>query len=134
VWLGYPDALISTGEQGGGTPTSIWTAFMQAAKGDDCADFPLPQEPFQSTPFYGEYASGEASTGSGTGYTYSDPSTYSAPSTGGTTDDGGYDPRFYEAPPQEAPQVEEPEEVSPAPAPAPEAGGGEEGGVGAPDE
>jgi penicillin-binding protein 1A len=133
VWLGYPDALISTGEQGGGTPTSIWTAYMELAKGDDCADFPLPQEPFQSSPFYGEYASSGAS-GSGSDYYYSDPST------GGTTDygtdDGSYDQQYYESPPQEAPVAPAPEEVAPAPAPAPEpapqAGGGEEGGAGAP--
>jgi penicillin-binding protein 1A len=134
VWLGYPDALISTGEQGGGTPTSIWTAYMQLAKGNDCADFPLPQQPFQSAPFYGRYASGAASTGSDSSYYYSDPST------GGTTDygtdDGGYDSQYYEAPPQEPPEVQAPEEAVPAPAPSPsptpEAGGGDEGGAGAP--
>jgi penicillin-binding protein 1A len=101
VWWGYPDALISTGEQGGGTPTSIWTAFMQVAKGDDCDDFPPPQEPFQPTPFYGKYQSG---SGGDTG------SSYTEPSTGGTTDygDDSYDQQYYEAPPQPAPQVEAP--------------------------
>jgi penicillin-binding protein 1A len=138
VWLGYPDALISTGEQGGGTPTSIWTAYMEMAKGDGCDDFAAPQEPFQSSPFYGEYASGGGSTSSGGDYYYSEPST------GGTTDygtaDGGYDSQYYEAPPQEAPEVDALEEAVPAPAPSPsptpspETGGGEAGGAGAPGE
>jgi penicillin-binding protein 1A len=132
VWLGYPDALISTGEQGGGTPTSIWTAYMQLAKGNDCSDFALPQEPFQATPFYGQYASGEASTGSGTDYYYSEPSTDGTTDYG--TDDGGYNSQFYEEPPQEPPEVQAPEEAAPAPSPSPtpEAGGGDEGGAGAP--
>jgi penicillin-binding protein 1A len=131
VWWGYPDALISTGEQGGGTPTSIWTAYMQVAKGENCDDFPQPEEPFQPTPFYGKYQS------SGSGSTSSSDSSgtyYSEPSTGGTTDygtdDGGYDPQYYESPPQETPQVEAPAPV--APAPTPQAGGGGQGGVTAP--
>ena len=136
VWWGYPDALISTGEQGGGTPTSIWTAYMDLAKGDDCSDFPLPQEPFQATPFDGEYASSGGDT-SGGDY-------YSDPSTGGTTDygtdDGGYEPEYYEAPPQEAPEVQAPEVPAPedlapvpVPTPSPPAGGGGVGGVEVPD-
>jgi penicillin-binding protein 1A len=120
VWWGYPDALISTGEQGGGTPTSIWTAFMSVAKGDDCEDFPPPQEPFVAAPFYGRYQNSGGSTSSGTG-------TYSDPSTGGTTDygtdDGGYDPQYYESPPQEAPEVQVPEPAGAAP-PATGAGQG----------
>src|SRR5918999_197051 len=133
VWWGYPDALISTGEQGGGTPTSIWTAYMDLAKGDDCSDFPLPQEPFQATPFDGEYASSGGDTSGGDYY-------YSDPSTGGTTDygtdDGGYEPEYYEAPPQEAPEVQAPEVPAPedlapvpVPTPSPPAGGGGVGGV-----
>jgi penicillin-binding protein 1A len=129
VWYGYPDALISTGEQGGGTPTSIWTAFMEVAKGDDCSDFPPPQEPFQPTPFDGKYANGGGSSTSSGSSTY-----YSDPSTGGTTDYGtdtdGYDSQYYESPPQQAPPVQPPAPVTPTPTPP--AGGGEAGGVGAP--
>ena len=101
--------------QGGGLPTSIWTAFMQTAKGDDCDDFPEPEEPFESSPFFGEYSS----TGTTSDYYYGDDSGYTAPpeedteeDTGGAEPDdggggggGGYDPRLYEAPPQEAPRV-----------------------------
>jgi penicillin-binding protein 1A len=132
VWLGYPDALISTGEQGGGTPTSIWTTYMQAAKGDACDDFPPPTEPFQPTPFSGKYANGSADTGSGSDYYYSQPSTDGTTDYG--TDDGGYNQQYYESPPQEPPAVQAPEEAAPAPSPSPtpETGGGEGGGAGAP--
>jgi penicillin-binding protein 1A len=130
VWLGYPDALISTGEQGGGTPTSIWTAFMQVAKGDDCADFPLPQEPFVPTPFYGNYSSSGGGTSSDSSGTYSEPSTGGTTSYG--TDDGGYESQYYESPPQPAPEVQPPAPA--APTPTPPAAGGEAGGVGAPGE
>jgi penicillin-binding protein 1A len=110
VWYGYPDALISTGMQGGGLPTSIWTAFMQTAKGDDCDDFETPKEAFESSPFFGKYSS----TGTSSDYSYSDDdSSYTEPPPDDTTeedtggaeidDDGGYDPRLYEAPPQPAP-------------------------------
>ena len=114
VWLGYPDALISTGQQGGGTPTSIWTTYMSAAKGDECDDFPEPSEPFESSPFFGEYSS----TGTDSDYSY-DPSygvtpeedTEQKEDTGGTDPNSGggtdaYDPRLYEAPPQEAPNAQ----------------------------
>jgi penicillin-binding protein 1A len=137
VWLGYPDALISTGEQGGGTPTSIWTAYMQVAKGDGCSDFPPPKEPFVASPFHGKYAStGGATTGSGD-YT-------SDPTTGGVTDygaGGAYDPQYYEAPPQEAPPVQAPAAPQapqvqvpavPAPPPIPQVGADGQGGVPAP--
>jgi penicillin-binding protein 1A len=133
VWYGYPDALISTGMQGGGLPTSIWTAYMQVAKGDDCEDFPEPKEPFESSPFFGEYSS----TGTSSDYSYSgDDSYYTAPEesdtdggTGGTGGTGGgtYDPRLYESPPQEAPEVQPPPVPEPSPAPQHE---GEEGGGG----
>jgi hypothetical protein len=78
------------------------------AKGDDCDDFPPPQEPFQPTPFYGKYQSG---SGGDTG------SSYTEPSTSGTTDysDGGYDQQYYEAPPQPAPPVQAPPPPTPTP-------------------
>ena len=131
VWLGYPDALISTGEQGGGRPASIWTAFMQVAHGEDCDDFPEPTEAFESSPFFGKYSS----TGTTSDYTYGDDSDYTAPpeedtgneDTGGTETGGGkFDPRLYEAPPQQAPQVTPKPKTKPTPAPTPpaEPGGG----------
>jgi penicillin-binding protein 1A len=125
VWLGYPDALISTGEQGGGRPTSIWGAYMAVAKGEECEDFPLPEEPFESSPFFGEYSStGTSGSYSDDGY-YEAPSEepYVAPDTGGGTGGQDFDPRLYEAPPQPAPEV-------PQPTPEPPSGGGPPGNPG----
>jgi penicillin-binding protein 1A len=123
VWMGHPNALVPMpGMQGGSTPAVIWGNYMGIAIGEDCQTFPPPKEPVQFSPFYGEYSRG----GGSSSYTYGDGSSstpYTAPSTGtdeGTT--GGYDPRLYAAPPQQAP--------APAPAPPPSGGGGAEGGPG----
>ncbi|HEX2234134.1 MAG TPA: transglycosylase domain-containing protein [Thermoleophilaceae bacterium] len=121
VWMGHPNALVPMpGMQGGSTPAVIWGNYMGIAIGDDCETFPPPKDPADFSPFYGEYSS----TGGSSSYSYDDRDGYSstpytAPSDGtsdGTT--GGYDPRLYESPPQEAP----------APAPPPGGGGGGGGG------
>ena len=106
VWVGYPNALKEMrGIRGinvaGGTfPAQIWGAFMNQAKGDDCAGFPRPKNPAEFSPFYGKNArTGAART--------NDDESSSPPSTDGSYDDGssaggggyrGYDPRLY-APP-----------------------------------
>ena len=108
VWVGYPDAGVAMpGAQGGTYAAPVWHAFMLPAHGDFCDDFPLPQEAFVSSPFFGKYSS---TGGAGTGdYYYDDGST-------DTGTDPAYDPNLYEAPPQEAPEVAPPaEEVAPAP-------------------
>jgi hypothetical protein len=68
------------------------------------------------TPFYGQYAS--TGTSSDTTYDYSGEDYSTAPSES-QDDTGGedYDPRYYESPPQDAPEA-------PAPAPAPNDTGG----------
>jgi penicillin-binding protein 1A len=110
VWLGYPDALISTGEQGGGRPTSIWTAYMSVAKGEDCDDFPEPEEPFQSSPFFGQYSNTGSSSGTDDYYEDSTPAP-STPDEEYDTDGGQeYDPRLYESPPQPPPPPAPPAE------------------------
>jgi penicillin-binding protein 1A len=119
VWVGYPNALVEmTSVHGisvaGGTfPAQIWQSFMTVAKGTDCDSFRPSVDQPEFTPFYGQYAS--TGTGSDTNYSYDD-SYSTAPST--PEDDTGseeYDPRYYESPPQEAPDT-------PAPAPAPDDG------------
>ena len=128
VWYGYPDALISTGEQGGGLPTSIWTAYMRVAKGDDCDDFPEPEEPFESAPFFGKYSS----TGSSIDYDdddgyydYGTDEESSGDAADGTDPDSTYDPRLYEEAPQAPPRVRPPpSEPAPAPPAAPVQPGG----------
>ena len=129
VWVGYPDEQVSMeatriGSVAGGTwPAMIWGDFMSTAKGDDCDDFPLPEEPAEFSPFFGEYAN----TGSSdTGEYYS----------GGSTDGGSateYDPQFYEETPINPTDDEAPpeEQIAPPETPAPElpTPNGQQGGV-----
>jgi len=115
VWVGYPDANIAMpGAQGGTTAAPVWHAFMSPAAGDDCSSFPEPSEPFESSPFYGEYASGGGSTGSSDDYSYSSGGGYTESYDSGGT--GNEDSGAYVAPAPEAP--------APAPPPAPTPGGG----------
>jgi penicillin-binding protein 1A len=117
VWVGYPDSRVAMpGAQGGTHAAPVWHAFMTEAHGDFCDDFALPEEPFQSSPFFGKYSS----TGSSQTSPYDYGESYSEPT---------YDPDYYEAPPQEAPDVEPQEETL---APPVNGEGGEGGGV-APD-
>jgi penicillin-binding protein 1A len=118
VWVGYPDSRIAMpGAQGGTHAAPVWHAFMTEAHGDFCEDFPLPEEPFEASPFFGKYAS----TGSSDTYGYDDG--YADPT---------YDPDYYEAPPQESPEPVQPEEETLAPPVDGE--GGEGGGVSPEDE
>ena len=119
VWVGYPDAGVAMpGAQGGTYAAPVWHAYMLPAHGEYCEDFPLPEEPFVSSPFFGKYAStGSAGTG---GYYDQDADPSPDDTTGGTE----YDPRYYETAPQNAPEVQAPEE---APTETPE--GGEGGGI-----
>ncbi len=126
VWVGYPDARVEmTSVHGisvaGGTfPAQIWHSFMTTADAGQCESFPVSDESPEYTPFYGEYAS----TGTSSDTSYDSTSTYTAPaptgagdnSAGGENYDGGYDPRLYESPPQDAPE-------SPGPAPDTDGGG-----------
>jgi penicillin-binding protein 1A len=131
VWVGYPDAQISMeatriGSVAGGTwPAMIWHDFMNTAKGDNCDDFPLPEEPAEFSPYFGKYAStGSAGTG-----TYYDGTTEPGPPT-----DEEYDPRFYEEAPLDQPEPPPDEEVAPEPEPGNGNGNGnangQQGGVG----
>ena len=116
VWVGYPDARVPmAGAQGGTFAAPVWHAFMLPASDGYCEDFPLPEEAFESSPFFGKYSS---TGGAGTGGYY-----YGEDPYGTTEDDTGdseYDPDLYESPPQEAPEIEQPQdEVAPRPRPRP---------------
>jgi penicillin-binding protein 1A len=130
VWVGFPDEQVSMqytriGSVAGGTwPAMIWHDFMITAKGDDCDDFPVPAEPAEFSPFFGEYAS-TGSSGSGE---------YFTPDTTDGTDEA-YDPRFYEEAPLDDPNAQPPPaEEAPEPVPVPEVpddgANGQQGGVG----
>ena len=41
---------------GGSLPAQIWHDYMAVAVGNDCADFPQPQDSFSAQPFFGSYS------------------------------------------------------------------------------
>jgi penicillin-binding protein 1A len=75
VWVGHPESRATTGF-GGPTAGPIWRAYMEAAHGSFCGDFPPPSSPIQ----YSSSWSGAHAVSSG-----SSSSSYSGTSTGGTT-------------------------------------------------
>jgi penicillin-binding protein 1A len=141
VWVGYPNALREmrgvhgVNVAGGTFPAQIWKAFMDVAKGGDCESFPPPAERAQFRPFFGRLArTGRSGT---TGYgTY----TYKAPAPTGTGDNSaggqdykGYDPRLYEAPPQDTPETDAQDDGGGKKDRGGGPGGGGDGGGAAPD-
>jgi penicillin-binding protein 1A len=124
AWMGYPNALVSMpGVQGGSYPAGIWHDYMSVAHGSDCTDFPQPKEKVSFSPFYGHYSATGSYGSRSYNYNYGSPkSGGGGSSTGGGSK--GYNPQFYESPPQKAPKT-----VPPAPAPkVPSPGGGNKGG------
>jgi penicillin-binding protein 1A len=123
VWVGYPDErvymsnLYFGGPVDGGTfPAAIWGAYMGAIKGNFCGSFPLPKEPFQSSSFFGDYAS---SGGNRLGYADETDEDQSStddedkpedkpPADDNDTGGTEFDPDQYESPPQGEPDTEPP--------------------------
>jgi penicillin-binding protein 1A len=126
VWVGYPDAGIAMpGAQGGTYAAPVWHAFMLPAHGEDCDEFPQPEEPAELSPGLGKYASSGGGSSGSYDYSSDDTDTYTE---GGDTDSGTGDENSgaYEAPPQGAPDVQAPPATptpAPAPAPSPQGGG-----------
>ena len=122
-------ALFNGGPVDGGTfPAQIWGAYMKAASASgNCGDFAKPDHPFQTKPFFGKYATGQARTGTG----FEDPRGFdSVPDPtripgDGTTGGEGFDPGAYEAPPVDPPPP-------PPPPPADDGNSGPGGGAEAP--
>jgi penicillin-binding protein 1A len=63
VWVGFPNDRTEMGSLyfggpvvGGSYPALIWGSYMQQARGRFCGDFPAPKEPFEASPFSGEYS------------------------------------------------------------------------------
>jgi penicillin-binding protein 1A len=128
VWVGYPNSKVPMLDvhgiqvNGGSLPSQIWHDYMSVAVGNDCADFPQPQDSFTAQPFFGSYS---ATGGRGSGGSYDNGgggggSTGGGNTTGpgngggrnggggtrGGTGGGGYNnPNLYETPPQAAPNV-----------------------------
>ena len=112
TWVGYPNALQSMpGVAGGTIPASIWHDYMVVAKGKDCKDFPQPSDKLSF-----DYKPKDSKTGTGNRrYYYAPPQTGTGNNSAGGGGYQGYDPRLYEAPPQQAPPT-----PTPTPAPDPE--------------
>jgi penicillin-binding protein 1A len=123
VWVGYPNdrtemngLYFGRNVDGGTFPADIWSAYMSAIKGHFCGDFRQPKEPFQSAPFFGQYATtGGNRLGYGNRSEDQQPSTTptpTAPTTPepGTDTTGGtqFDPDQYESPPQGPPKTDTP--------------------------
>jgi penicillin-binding protein 1A len=120
TWVGYPNALVEMRsvhgiEVAGATfPSQIWNEFMTVAHRGYCSDFPLPQTPFQSSPWYGNYSKQGGPTDTTSPYQqylYNGGTQLTTPQTGKTKKQSGnnaYDPRLYEAPPQQAPKTHAP--------------------------
>ncbi len=124
VWVGYPDAARRDAGRAGRHLRGAGLARLHApghrratARTSRCR-----RSRSSPRPFFGKYSStGGAGTG---GYYYDEDADRS---TDDDTGDTEYDPRYYETPPQDAPEVQQPpDEV--APTPTPEIPQGGEGG------
>jgi penicillin-binding protein 1A len=126
VWVGYPTAkiemrtLFQGGPVAGGTfPAQIWGQYMKHAKGKCCGAFQKPKAPFVASPFFGHYSRtggkgtgdepGQQSQGAGNGVDTpargqddNQGANHDTNGTGGR----GFDPNFYESPPQKAPETQ----------------------------
>jgi penicillin-binding protein 1A len=114
VWVGHPESRASTGF-GGPTAGPIWRAYMEAAHGSYCGDFPSPQNPVQfSSSWSGAHAVSSPSSSSAGSSSTGTPYPYTPPSSSTTSQ---YPPQYY-APGAGAP---------PASSPPPSGGGGDTG-------
>jgi penicillin-binding protein 1A len=110
VWVGYPDAGVAMpGAQGGTYAAPVWHAFMLPAHGDDCDDFPLPEQLAEFHPFFGKYAA----TGKPVTPAYGEEDGTTTDDTGGASPNQKFDPRYYEEAPQNPPDVQVPPEQAP---------------------
>jgi penicillin-binding protein 1A len=136
VWVGHADSRESMpGAAGGVAAAPIWGAYMRAIKGNDCADFPEPKQPFEAVPFFGKYSKTGVTDNEATSDQYTDTTTTDTQDNG--TGAPTYDPSLYETPPQEDPVTPEPSQPetpnpSPSPTPTPTPSPEPEGGAEAP--
>ena len=131
VWVGYPNANIAmAGGQGGTLAAPVFGAYMRNAHGDKCNDFPQPKQAANFSPFFSTQSQTGTSSGGGSYNTGPAPTGPAAEGNGGGTNTqqgggtGGYDPRLYEAPPQQAPRTQTPPDPAPTPTPDPGNGNG----------
>jgi penicillin-binding protein 1A len=133
VWTGNPDARVPLPGYGADLSAPIWHDFMLEAIGDDCDDFPEPQDPADLSSFSSDHAVSSDEIESSYETTTPTTTTNDAEEDGDGDGDGGYDPDLYapgagqdpESPPSN-PKPEPPSEPSP---PATPPGDPPDGGV-----
>ena len=132
VWVGYPNSKVPMMDvhgiqvNGGSLPSQIWHDYMSVAVGNDCADFPQPQDSFNAQPFFGSYSAtggrdsggsydngggggGGTNGGGSNGGQNGGGQNGGRGTNGGGNGGGGYNnPNLYESPPQRAPDVRPP--------------------------
>jgi penicillin-binding protein 1A len=91
VWVGHPTSRASTGF-GGPTAGPIWHAYMEAAHGSYCDDFPPPQNPVQFSSWSGSHTVSPSSARSFGGSSTGGSSTPPPP---GGTKNGKYPSNLY---------------------------------------
>jgi penicillin-binding protein 1A len=121
VWVGYPNANIAMpGGQGGTLAAPVWHAYMEPAHGNDCSSFPTAAAPSYS-PFFGHYSNTGGANNYDGGTNGSTNGGYGNDTNGNDTNGNGYSPKYYAAPPQQAPKpVAPPTTPKPTPTPAPQ--------------
>jgi penicillin-binding protein 1A len=116
VWVGYPNAKVpmtsvhGISVAGGTFPAQIWHNFMVVAKGSDCSDFPQPTTPFVAAPFFGKF-SRTGTKDDEFSKDFKDKKKDSKDSSG--NGGAGYNPEFYESPPQPPPKKKDKGQTTP---------------------
>jgi penicillin-binding protein 1A len=120
VWVGHATdrRTLGPGSAGGVVAAPIWGEYMKTAKGRYCGDFPQPQTPFESSPFFGKYATTGIKDNKASGYSLNSNGAQSL-ETGKSTGGSQYPPSQYESPPQDAPKTQDPPAATPKPTPTP---------------
>jgi penicillin-binding protein 1A len=137
VWTGNPDARLPLPGYGADLSAPIWHDFMLTAVGDECADFPEPQNPADLDSFYSEHTTSPEEFETTTSLTPTTPGDEEDEEDDGgnettePTGDPNYDPDLYspgagQDPAPVNPQGDEvgaPTETGPPPDQGPDGGG-----------
>jgi penicillin-binding protein 1A len=136
VWTGNPDARVALPGYGADLSAPIWHDFMLTAIGDDCEDFPEPQNPADLDSFYSEHTTSpddyDTTTTALPTTTTTDGDKDADEESADPTGDPSYDPDLYApgAGQEASPTTDEPTDTGPpAGAGPPQGGGPESGGV-----
>ncbi|HEX2128543.1 MAG TPA: transglycosylase domain-containing protein, partial [Solirubrobacterales bacterium] len=133
VWTGNPDARVPLPGYGADLSAPIWQEFMLTAIGDNCDDFPAPENPVELDSFYSEHTSSSSSIDefeTTTGAVPTTPTTVApeeVEDSAEPTGDPNFDPELYApgAGQEAAPTTEEPaQETGPPVDTGPPAGAG----------